>query len=52
MLLAEVAAASEAVAAVSGKKAKTELLAGALRAASPAELPSVAAWLSGLLARA
>ena len=47
MLLADVAAASEAVAAVSGKKAKTELLAGALRAASPTELPSVAAWLSG-----
>ncbi|WP_088320786.1 ATP-dependent DNA ligase [Kineosporia sp. R_H_3] len=47
MLLADVAAASEAVAAVSGKKAKVELLAGALRAATAAEVPSVAAWLSG-----
>jgi DNA ligase-1 len=47
MLLAEVAAASDAVAAVSGRRAKVELLAAALRAASPAELASVVTWLSG-----
>jgi DNA ligase-1 len=47
MLLAEVAATSDAVAAVSGRRAKVELLAAALRAASPVELPSVVTWLSG-----
>ncbi len=47
MLFAEVAAASDAVAAQSGRRAKVGLLAAALRAASPAELASVAAWLSG-----
>jgi DNA ligase-1 len=47
VLLAEVAAASEAVAVTSGRKAKTELLAGCLRTADPAEVPIVAAWLAG-----
>lgn len=47
MLLADVAAASDAVAAQSGRRAKVGLLAQALREASVHELPSVAAWLSG-----
>ena len=47
MLLAEVAAASQAVAAVSGRRAKTELLAGCLRAADPDELATVVSWLTG-----
>jgi DNA ligase-1 len=47
MLLADVAAASDAVAAVPGRRAKTDLLAGLLRAAGPAELPVVVAWLTG-----
>ena len=47
MLFAEVAAASEAVALTSGRRAKTELLAACLRAADPAELPVVAGWLAG-----
>src|SRR3954452_19334287 len=47
MLVAEVAAASEAVAVTSGRRAKTELLAACLRAADPVEVPIVAGWLSG-----
>ena len=47
MLLAEVAAASEAVAVTSGRKAKTELLAACLRDAEPAEVQIVAGWLAG-----
>jgi DNA ligase-1 len=47
MLFADVAAASEAVAATSGRRDKTALLAACLRSASPAELPVVAAWLAG-----
>jgi DNA ligase-1 len=47
VLLAEVAAASQAVAAVPGRKAKIELLAGCLRTAGPDELPVVVAWLTG-----
>jgi DNA ligase-1 len=47
VLLADVAAASEAVAVTSGRKAKTELLAACLRAADPAEVPIVAGWLAG-----
>src|SRR3954464_5118965 len=47
MLLADVAAASDAVAAVPGRRGKTGLLAGLLRAAGPAELPVVVTWLTG-----
>jgi len=47
LLLAEVAAASGAVAATAGRKAKTELLAQCLRRASDVELPVVVSWLSG-----
>ncbi|HET9654792.1 MAG TPA: ATP-dependent DNA ligase [Kineosporiaceae bacterium] len=47
MLLSEVATTSLAVAGVSGKRAKAELLAGCLRAADPGELPAVVAWLTG-----
>src|SRR4051812_35379755 len=47
MLVAEVAAASEAVAVTSGRKAKTDLLAACLRAADPVEVPIVAGWLAG-----
>ena len=47
MLLAEVAGASQAVAGTSGRKAKTELVAGCLRAADAAEVPIVAGWLAG-----
>jgi DNA ligase-1 len=47
MLLAEVAATSEAVAAASSRKVKTGLLAERLRHASPTEAAIVAAWLSG-----
>jgi DNA ligase 1 len=47
VLLAEVAAASEAVTGTSGRKAKTELLAACLRTADPAEVPIVAGWLAG-----
>src|SRR5689334_20108553 len=47
VLLAEVAAASEAVAVTSGRKAKTELLAACLRDADPAEVRIVAGWLAG-----
>jgi DNA ligase-1 len=47
MLLAEVAAASEAVTATSARRAKIELLAACLRAADDAELPVVVSWLAG-----
>jgi DNA ligase 1 len=47
VLLARVAAASDAVAASAGRKAKTELLADCLREAGDAELPIVVSWLSG-----
>jgi DNA ligase-1 len=47
VLLAEVAAASQAVAGTSGRKAKTELVAGCLRVADPGEVPIVAGWLAG-----
>ena len=47
MLFADVAAASDAVAATSGRRDKTALLAACLRAASGPEVPVVAAWLSG-----
>jgi DNA ligase 1 len=47
VLVADVAAASEAVAATSGRRAKVELLAACLRAADDAELPVVVGWLAG-----
>ena len=47
MLLARVAAASEAVAATSGRRAKAELLATCLREAQDAELGVVVSWLTG-----
>ncbi|HEY6794620.1 MAG TPA: ATP-dependent DNA ligase [Kineosporiaceae bacterium] len=47
MLLARVAATSEAVAAAGGRKAKIEFLAQCLREADPGELPVVVTWLSG-----
>ncbi len=47
MLVADVAAASEAVAATSGRRAKVELLAACLRAADDDELPVVVGWLAG-----
>src|SRR5205807_1625555 len=43
----EVAAASEAVAVTSGRRAKTALLAACLREADPGEVPIVAGWLTG-----
>ena len=47
MLVADVAAASEAVAATSGRRAKIDLLAACLRAADDPELPVVVGWLAG-----
>jgi len=47
MLFAEVAAASQAVGAAPGRRAKAELIAGCLRSAELAELPVVVAWLTG-----
>ena len=47
LLVAAVAAASDAVAASGGRKAKIELLAGCLRQADAGELPVVVSWLSG-----
>jgi DNA ligase-1 len=47
MLLADLAAAAERVRAVSGRGAKVAALADCLRAASPEEVPAVAAYLSG-----
>ncbi|GAA3639706.1 ATP-dependent DNA ligase [Kineosporia mesophila] len=47
MLLTEIAAASEAVAAASARRDKVALLAACLRRASGSDAPVVAAWLSG-----
>jgi DNA ligase-1 len=47
MLLAEVAAASETVAAAPGRTDKVALLSDCLRAAQPDEVPVVVTWLSG-----
>jgi DNA ligase-1 len=47
VLLADVAATSEAVRATSGRLAKVEAIAGLLRAASPDEVASVVSWLTG-----
>jgi ATP-dependent DNA ligase I len=47
MLLAELVAVSREVAATSGRLAKIELLAGALRQAGPLEVPIAVAYLSG-----
>ncbi|HMO10469.1 MAG TPA: ATP-dependent DNA ligase, partial [Actinotalea sp.] len=49
MLLADVAAASAALAATRSRLAKRDLLAGVLRRASPTELPVVVRYLSGEL---
>ena len=49
MLLAEIAATSQAVAATRSRKAKTESLAAALRAMSPDEVAVGVAYLSGRL---
>src|SRR3954453_22427819 len=47
MLVAEVAAASEAVAVTSGRRGGTALPGASLRAADPVEVPIVAGWLAG-----
>ncbi len=47
MLIVDVAATSDAVAATSGRRAKVDLLAACLRAAAPDEVAIVTAWLSG-----
>ena len=49
MLLADLAAVSETVAATSARGGKVEALAGALRLASPAEAAIAVAYLSGEL---
>ena len=49
MLFADVAATSAAVSAVSGRKAKVELLADALRRLDPGELAAGSAYLAGEL---
>ncbi|MFP5219212.1 MAG: ATP-dependent DNA ligase [Actinomycetes bacterium] len=49
MLLADVAAASQDVAATRSRTAKRDRLAEVLRAATPEELPVIASWLSGEL---
>ncbi|GAA0797451.1 ATP-dependent DNA ligase [Spirilliplanes yamanashiensis] len=49
MLFVDVAATSAAVSATSGRKAKIELLAGALRRLAPAELAAGSAFLAGEL---
>jgi ATP-dependent DNA ligase I len=49
MLLAEIASVSRVVATTSGRLAKIEALAGALRAAGPLEVPIAVAYLSGEL---
>ncbi len=49
MLLASLVEVSAQVAAASGRLAKIELLAGALRSAEPAEVPVAVAYLSGEL---
>jgi DNA ligase 1 len=47
MLLADVAATNQAVAAATGRKAKIALVAEVLGRCDPTELPVVVAWLSG-----
>ena len=49
MLLAEIAEVSRAVGATSGRLAKIDLLAAALRKAGPLEVPIAVAYLSGEL---
>ncbi|HEV2536819.1 MAG TPA: ATP-dependent DNA ligase, partial [Streptosporangiaceae bacterium] len=49
MLLSEIAEVSRTVAGTSARLAKTEALAGALRAAGPLEVPVAVAYLSGEL---
>jgi ATP-dependent DNA ligase I len=49
VLLAEIAGVSSVVAGTSARLAKVEALAGALRAAGPAEVPIAVAYLSGEL---
>ncbi|MEV4202499.1 ATP-dependent DNA ligase [Micromonospora globbae] len=49
MRFLDLAATSAAVAATSGRRAKVELLAGALRALDPAEVSAGAGWLAGEL---
>ena len=49
MLLAELVATSAAVAATSGRRAKIELIAGALRRLAPDEIAAGAAYLAGEL---
>jgi DNA ligase-1 len=49
VLLADLAAVSEAVAATSARRGKIDALAAALRAAAPAEAPAAVAFLSGEL---
>ncbi|PWW23990.1 DNA ligase-1 [Geodermatophilus normandii] len=49
MLLADVVAASAAVAATRSRTAKAQAIAAALRAADPGEVGPVAAWLAGEL---
>ncbi|RKN27132.1 ATP-dependent DNA ligase [Micromonospora musae] len=49
MRFLDLAATSAAVAATSGRRAKVELLAGALRSLDPAEVPAGAGWLAGEL---
>ncbi|HJY65390.1 MAG TPA: ATP-dependent DNA ligase, partial [Streptosporangiaceae bacterium] len=49
MLLARIAEVSRAVGATSGRLAKVDLLAAALREAGPLEVPIAVAYLSGEL---
>ncbi|SCF07586.1 ATP-dependent DNA ligase [Micromonospora mirobrigensis] len=49
MRFLDLAATSAAVGATSGRRAKVELLAAALRSLDPAELPAGAGWLAGEL---
>ena len=49
MLLAEIAEVSQAVATTSGRLAKIDMLAAALREAGPLEVPIAVAYLSGEL---
>src|SRR5260370_3724702 len=49
VLLVRIAEVSQAVGATSGRLAKVDLLAGALRAAGPLEVPIAVAYLSGEL---
>ena len=48
LLLSEVVAVSQEVAATSSRLAKRDLVAGALRAAGPGQARAVAAYLSGV----